>query len=134
MTLSKICVNIAAEKKPTARRLRSGVDEIVPHIGRQNEDATRADWEDAVVALQLAGPGNDVLSLLCLICVPAEATTRLDLEDDRRRCVRAVSAVGDKRSLPTNRVVAIPVELRAGKVKRRYWVHTIPFTCRLASD
>jgi len=104
----------------------------VPHIGWQDEDATRANGEDAVVALQLAGPGNNVLRLLCLIGVPAEATTRLDFEDDRRRCVRAVSAVGDEGPLPANRVVAITMELCARQVKRRYRVNTIPF--RFESD
>jgi hypothetical protein len=100
----------------------------VSHIGRHDEDTTWADREDAVVPLQLARTGNDVLRLLGLIGVPAEATTRLDLEDDRRRRFSTVSSIEDKGSMLTNRVVSIAVELDTWQIKRRHWVHTIPST------
>src|SRR3954462_9706451 len=97
-------------------------------VGRQHEDAARTHREDAVVTLQLAGSGDDVLGLFGLIGVPAEPAARLDLEDDGRRLIRPVSPIGDEGPLPTNGIVAIPVDLPAWQVERRYRVHTIPFT------
>ncbi len=76
--------------------------------------------------MQLAGAGDDVLGLLGLIGVPAESRARLDLEDDRRRCVRPMSAVGNKRSLPANCVVAFAVDVRSRQVERWDWIHAFP--------
>ena len=116
------------EEADRPQHLRSGVDQVVPDVGREHENAARPDREDAVVTMQLARPGDDVLRLLGLVGVPAESRARLDLEDDRGRLVRAVSAVGDEGTLPTHRIVALAVDLRARQVKRRDRVHTIPFT------
>src|SRR5215217_3285451 len=97
-------------------------------VGRQHEDAARTDREGAVITAHLAGSGDDVLSLFGLIGVPAEPAARLDLEDDRRRLVRPVSPIRNEGPLPTNGIVAVPMDLRPRQVERRNRVHTIPFT------
>src|SRR5215213_10038180 len=116
------------EEADRPQRLCARVDQVMADVGRQHEDAARTDREDAVITAQLAGSGDDILSLFGLIGVPAEPAARLDLEDDRRRLVRPVSPIGDEGPLPTNGIITVPMDLGAWQVERRYRVHTIPFT------
>jgi hypothetical protein len=83
--------------------------------------------------VQLAGSSDDVLRLLGLIGVPAKSLARLDLEDDWRRLVCAVTPIRDEGALPANCIVAIPVDLCARQVKCRDRLHAIPFTVRVRS-
>jgi hypothetical protein len=115
------------EEADRPERFRAGVNQVMPNVGRQYEDAAWSDREDAVVSVQFPGSRDAVLGLLGLIGVPAEPASRLDLEDNRRRLVRAVSPLGHESALPANGIVAIPVDLRARQVESRDRVHTIPF-------
>ena len=59
----------------------------------------------AVLRLQLAGAGDDVLRLLGGVRVPAEMAARLDLVDDGRGLVGALAAVA-RENAPSHSMVA----------------------------
>jgi hypothetical protein len=97
------------EKGDRPEGLFTGIDEIVPVVRVQDEDATRADGKDSIVAMKLAGAGKDVLRLLSLVGVPSEPVPWLDLKDNSRRLLRALPAVRDKDTGPSDRLVALPM-------------------------
>lgn len=101
----------------------SRIDQIMPHVGWQHENAARSHSEVAIVALQLTGPGNDVLRLFRLIGVSAEPTAGLDFKHNGRRLVCAMLAIGDKCSRPADRLDTFAVKMKTRQVICSNWIH-----------
>ena len=81
------------------------VGEVVPHVRRQHEHAARPDRIVAVLGLQLALAGDDVLRLLGGVGVPAELPAGLDLVDDGRGLARPVAAIDREGRFPADSLI-----------------------------
>src|SRR5262245_37164322 len=101
---------MAAAKKATARSVSfTGILDVVAHRRGLHEHAARSDRDyGAVLDIELARAGNDVLRLFGRVGVPAKALARFDLVDDDRGCRRAVAATDGEGAFPMHRRVISP--------------------------
>jgi hypothetical protein len=107
------------EKGNGAKRFLAGVGEVVAQRRWQHEDTSRPHLVGgAVLEMEFAVAGNDVLRLLGRIGVPAKPAARFDLVDDGRRCRRAVTAIHRKGAGPAHRGIVFAPHLRARKLVR----------------
>jgi hypothetical protein len=119
--LSNVCVNIAAAKKATARRISvPTLTRFVTQRRREHKDAARAyGMLAAILEQQLTGAGDNVLRFLGGVRMPAEMSAGFDFVNDGGRLRRAVPAVESERG--TLRYLSSVPSSSCGRIPGRRW-------------
>ena len=91
------------EEGNRTKRLVASVLHVMTHRRRQHEDATGPNRQHrAILEIELARAGNNVLRLFGRVGVPAEALAGLDLLNDDGRRHRTMPTIDGEGTLPVD--------------------------------